>query len=306
MLSKWADVILQLTIFDQYKHEKFRKVEKKQYSDVRAWRTKLVSMMSIMHGMALAVLTGDETTELVVLEGLDEESTRKKLDAADLQDRVFLVFQWMQQSIIERHHDGGLNIPPPILGRVFQEMSTGMLGFQQCRKIQDTPFPFPYMQICLMSLMVFNCITPFFVHEFCKNPYWAFCFSTVAVAGFTAINEVSIQLEDPFGDDDNDLPIHHYQQEFNRGLIQISMLSSKEYAVPKLEANIAQLYEELDALGHDFDAEPILPAFQTSYQTIEPYVERGHPGLGLCWAPNVEVDALRGMNKGMGAIYMNK
>ena len=176
-------------------------------------------------------------------------------------------------------------------------MSNGMLGFQQCLKIQDTPFPFPYMQLCLIALAVFTVICGFFVHEFCKNPYWAFVFAFVAAAGFSAINEVAIQLEDPFGDDLNDLPLENYQQEFNQCLIQISFMDSKRYSVPKLENNIKNLYEQVAALGHDFDNEPALPAFQSNYQSIEAYCEADYPDLNLSWAPNTELEGLRRIAK---------
>jgi hypothetical protein len=232
-----------------------------------------------------------------VIEGLDEKEVRDRLDDVKIQDRTFLVFQWLQQAIILRHQEGGLNIPPPILGRVFQEMSTGMLGFQQCLKIQDTPFPFPYVQICLMALTIFNFICGFFVHEFCRNPFWAFVYAFVAAAGFSAINEVSIQLEDPFGEDENDLPMHHYQLEFNKCLMQISFMDTKKYKLPGVEQSIKQLYEEVAASGHDFDAMPILPPFQTTYQKIEPFANVHKHEIKLSWARNMETEALRKINK---------
>jgi len=49
MMSKWADVVLQCVVFDLCKDEEGKR--KKSMSDIRAWRTKMISMMSIMHGM---------------------------------------------------------------------------------------------------------------------------------------------------------------------------------------------------------------------------------------------------------------
>ena len=45
-------------------------------------------------------------------------------------------------------------VPPPIQSRMYQEMSNGMLGFNNAMKIHDTPFPFPWLQI-VSSLLLF-------------------------------------------------------------------------------------------------------------------------------------------------------
>ena len=38
-------------------------------------------------------------------------------------------------------------MPPPILSRVYQELSNAMLGFNSAMKVATTPFPFPYAQL---------------------------------------------------------------------------------------------------------------------------------------------------------------
>ena len=40
-----------------------------------------------------------------------------------------------------------LMTPPPVLSRVYQELSNGMLGFNQSLKLADVPFPFIFAQI---------------------------------------------------------------------------------------------------------------------------------------------------------------
>ena len=41
----------------------------------------------------------------------------------------------------------GLRVAPPILSRVHQVLTDGMLGFNQADKISTTPFPMPYSQM---------------------------------------------------------------------------------------------------------------------------------------------------------------
>jgi len=54
--------------------------------------------------------------------------------------------------------------------------------------------------------------------------------------------EVAIELEDPFGDDSNDLPMQHYQYDFNCRLATESMIDSHRVRCPVLAPDIQALY----------------------------------------------------------------
>ena len=64
--------------------------------------------------------------------------------------------------VSQRQQLGGVAAPPPIVSRIFQELSNGLLGFENAYKVARTPFPFPYAQIvqvltsltCLLALLV--------------------------------------------------------------------------------------------------------------------------------------------------------
>lgn len=47
--------------------------------------------------------------------------------------RVHTVMSWLQQAIMERRRQGGLLVPAPLLTRMYQLLSDGMLGYEQCR-----------------------------------------------------------------------------------------------------------------------------------------------------------------------------
>merc|ERR1711975_194620 len=132
------------------------------------------------------------------------------LNNPNIVDSLFLVFTWIQYTLITRQKEGGLAVPPPICTRLFQEMSNGMLGFNNAKKIHNTPFPFPYAQLITLALLILTLTCGFVMNVFVTSPYWATLFSFVAIAGYYAINEVAIELEDPFGDDANDLPLNTY------------------------------------------------------------------------------------------------
>ena len=53
-----------------------------------------------------------------------------------------VVFQWIQCLVTQNLDSGLIPVPAPIVTRVYQEMSQGMVCFQNALKITDTPFPY--------------------------------------------------------------------------------------------------------------------------------------------------------------------
>ena len=53
-----------------------------------------------------------------------------------------------------------LDVAAPIQSRMYQELSNGMLGFSNCLKIADVPFPLPYAQLLGLLLIGFSCFIP--------------------------------------------------------------------------------------------------------------------------------------------------
>merc|ERR1712224_482486 len=78
-------------------------------------------------------------------------------------------------------------------------------GFNGADKVHNVPVPFPYAQMILIFMCVYVFLSPFlFVSHFgwaCIVP------SLVLTLAFFGINEVALEIEDPFGTDDNDLPL---------------------------------------------------------------------------------------------------
>jgi predicted membrane chloride channel (bestrophin family) len=78
-------------------------------------------------------------------------------------------------------------------------------GFNGVDKVHNVPVPFPYAQMILLFLCIYVFAAPFlFVAHFgwaCILP------SLVLTLAFFGINEVALEIEDPFGEDENDLPL---------------------------------------------------------------------------------------------------
>ena len=117
-----------------------------------------------------------------------------------------------------RVKEGGMNIPPPVVSRVYQELSNGAIGFHQSEKIARVPFPFPYAQLLAIMKVYFILTVPIAVVAFTDEPGFAIFMSFFTSFIFVSLNEVAIELEDPFGNDANDLPLQSMLKSFNRAL----------------------------------------------------------------------------------------
>merc|ERR1712054_304733 len=53
------------------------------------------------------------------------------------------------------------------------------------------------------------------------NKVWTPFFTFVPLFAMFSINFVGVELENPFGDDDNDLPLNHFQYEMNACLLML-------------------------------------------------------------------------------------
>ena len=76
-----------------------------------------------------------------------------------------------------------------------------------CRKLTDTPFPFPWVQAVNIALLLFTLLAPIAVIGFTENVVVSTILTFVAVATHVTLNEVASDIEDPFHYDPNELPL---------------------------------------------------------------------------------------------------
>ena len=74
-----------------------------------------------------------------------------------------VLFSTLLGQLTARRRVGGFVAEPPVFSRVHHAMSDGMLGFMQARKVEDTPFPFPYAQLLATMLYAFSLLFPLVV-----------------------------------------------------------------------------------------------------------------------------------------------
>merc|ERR1712167_185322 len=146
----------------------------------------------------------------------------------------------LHKLIVMKHKSKVIEIDPPILSRVFQELSNGMIDSCNAKRISRYPFPFPYAQMISMMLLCHFAAT-MFVGAVCLSDvgtsfFYAFC-STTSV---WSINYIAIEIEGPFGLDANDLPLQSMQKSMNDALV--TLLKPKTQRPPEYsEFGAAQL-----------------------------------------------------------------
>ena len=74
------------------------------------------------------------------------------------------------------------------------------------------------MQLNAMLLLIFMIITPIAIPCFSSNGPFAIGASVVVVGAFSSLWMLANDLEDPFGQDANDMPMVEYHEEFCRSL----------------------------------------------------------------------------------------
>jgi hypothetical protein len=139
-------------------------------------------------------------------------TTAERKFLSESKDRINAVMYWIIHDYAEI--SGDLSTAPPIQSRMYQELSNGMLGFQNSLKIADVPFPFPYAQLLTWMLLIFLCMIPFYMSSFTQSLVLSPIATFFSVVGIWSVNEVAIELENPFGSDVNDISCGDFHERF--------------------------------------------------------------------------------------------
>lgn len=88
------------------------------------------------------------------------------------------------------------------------------------RKIKEIPFPFAFAQMQVALLMFHLCVTGIMSVYFAAR-YWAVTVSFLISFSVWLPHFVALELEMPFGEDDSDLPVAKYVNDFNLSLANL-------------------------------------------------------------------------------------
>jgi len=185
-------------------------------AEVEAYQHMLARLMSLLFCSALQQVSPNRNRafEIIDTTGIDPQSLHFLSESTD---RVEVILQWVQRSTILNMRSGILPIPPPVMSRAFQEISRGIVNLQNARKIADFPFPFPYAQASVVMLIIHWAMCPITACML-LNHFGAALASFCIVFFLWCIHFIALELESPFVSDDNDLPMHQMQADWNNSI----------------------------------------------------------------------------------------
>lgn len=207
----------------------FSSTDPKIAKQVEEYHHLLARLMSMLFCAGLQQVSPDKNCpfEILSTHGIDSEGLQFLTQSPD---KVEVILQWIQRSTILNMSTGILPTPPPVTSRAFQEISRGIVNLQNARKIADFPFPFPYAQTSIVMLLLHWVICPILASHMLDR-YLATLGSFIVIFFLWCINFIALELEYPFGDGDNDLPMQQFQRDWNKSVG--TLLSKKAQHPPK-------------------------------------------------------------------------
>lgn len=209
---------------------------------VRTFQGKLIRLCSLMHAAALAELEQINVHEVESFEqihafqfelldpaGFDEETLRSLKIS---HQKVELCFAWFMMLMVQSHDEGVCKPPAPVLSQAMQMACKGMDAFEDALRITCIPFPFPYVQSCDLLILLHCLMTPVVMVSWCELPFFAGVLTFLQVFCIQALDNIALEIEDPFGQDVNDLDCSEMQRQMNNHLVLL--LRGKVKPLPEL------------------------------------------------------------------------
>jgi len=154
----------------------------------------------------------------------------RSLSDENLRVPVIMTYQ-VREAIVSQRHVLSQPLQPPEELKILQFVSEFSMAFHSLRKLLMTPFPFPLVQKARTVLVFWVFSLPFVLVWNISEPIQVVMVVFVITYGFVGLEYVSMELEDPFGDDPNDFDcITFSQMVFEDIYITINEVDGKEAA----------------------------------------------------------------------------
>jgi putative membrane protein len=161
------------------------------------------------HLVAFFVLLTQNLRDEDRLEALADRLEPHEREAlASVRARCPVVARWLGTRLVEEHRHGRLGAEPLRAMDANLGALIGALG--GCERIRRTPVPFAYAQHIKVFLALFCYTVPFAMVETLEG-YTPLAAAILSFALF-GIDEIGVEIEDPFGSDPNDLPMERIGQ----------------------------------------------------------------------------------------------
>ncbi|MCE5227968.1 bestrophin family protein [bacterium] len=131
----------------------------------------------------------------------------------------------MIQKFLYQFHLRGA-IAPPHLSIIDRNIMELLSSFTSCERIKNTPLPLAYVLHLKRTLSIFCATLPLALVP--KFGWWTPAIVFFVAYAFLGIEEIGVEIEDPFGDDPNDLPVDRLADDIRAELQSVSELNEPE------------------------------------------------------------------------------
>lgn len=219
----WLNGCSNLIAFCSTAREKQDQVDEFQYI-----LSRLMSLVVCYSMCDIAKLERSNFPHLEV-DGLDPKSL-VHLDMTSA--RQYVALQWIQRLVVENARTGVIDIQPPILSRVFQELSIGIVHFIDAHKVAVVPYPFAFAQILWWMLIAISIVLIPLVCAVSADAPMASVYTFLVVFVYWSVYYTAVEIERPFGKAENHLPLDKLNKRFNSVLSRL--LEAKAQQMPHM------------------------------------------------------------------------
>eukprot|EP00928_Gymnodinium_smaydae_P008882 TRINITY_DN13272_c0_g1_i1.p1 TRINITY_DN13272_c0_g1~~TRINITY_DN13272_c0_g1_i1.p1 ORF type:complete len:602 (-),score=130.57 TRINITY_DN13272_c0_g1_i1:89-1843(-) len=260
MRAEWFDACASIIAFT--------KDSKRTPEELDSFTHTLVRLFSLMHALALEDIGAleDERFPLFDVEGIDKRDLRYLAHEVGEGKRTQVVMTWIKVYIMQGVKKAIIDIPPPILTRVYQELGLGLVNYHDALRIGMWPFPFPYAQLNMFLVIAYLIVTPVVVCVWAPALLECLVFTMISCMSMLGLEFIAAELEHPFGDDDNDLPLLDCQNHFNSDLLVL--MNPATFIPPSLSANHCRDHDALACLYQTQQVEMLQAQKRRTYRGI--------------------------------------
>ena len=187
---------------------------------------------------------------LAVLGGVSDNEIRFLQIAKGPSAKTQLSWSWLSEFVIREQLAGSTGkVGPPIISRTIQFLGDGMIFYNHARKIMFIPFPFPHAQLSVFFVLIMIVAVPFLMDEYTVVLWGGSLLTFFTVTCLAGLHEVARELENPFRNVPNEIPLCTLQAMFNESLVTMfagyhpdSFWDPSEYK----EKRVSTIFEEMN------------------------------------------------------------
>lgn len=138
---------------------------------------------------------------------IGELSEMESVQLHQIEDKVALVGQWLTEGLILADWEGLLTLPQTLAAQAHTRIAEGLQAYDEAYTLAAIPYPFPIAQVTNMLMLFLAMMMPIMIEKFTQAWILTPLMSFMMTLAFWSLNKVALELEKPFGDGVNDLPM---------------------------------------------------------------------------------------------------